>query len=172
MKPHAHRRLSAALAAGLAMSVAATLAAPPQRLDDSASPRPQIQPLRALSEQGRPLEDSPHARQAVLQFGRIDYRLSTAPWIGQPVRIYYVLPPLVTGLRSPAGLRVDWRGLGAFASGSGRPGGRYLVWSGTVPGPWMNEAIDLSWVVDLQQVELRPGEPFSMQAYFEIEVMR
>jgi hypothetical protein len=163
-----HEGLRVAAVAVALAGAAAALAG--QRLDDTTSPRAQVQPLRVLSEQGRPLAETLNPRFAILEFGRIDYRLATAAYLGRPARIYFVLPDAVPGLRSPAGLRIQWRGLGGFASGMGRPGERVLVWSGVVREPWLQESIELTWQLDLTQVDLRHGQ-FGLQAYFEIETV-
>jgi len=77
----------------------------------------------------------------------------------------------VPGLRSPAGLQVSWRTNGLFAAGSGRPGDRVPVWSGQVRDAWLNEALDLTWQVDVREVRLSRGMPLGFEAYFEIETL-
>ena len=140
------------------------------RLDDTASPRKRVPAQVVLSNEGRPLQDSLDPVTASVKFGRIDYRLATARYVGRQARIYYVIPVQIEGLRSPAGLRVDWRGLGRFASGSARPGERRLVWSGQVRDAWLNESLDLNWEVDLRELQLPRGGQLGFEAYFEIEV--
>lgn len=141
-------------------------------LDDAASPRPQIEAIRVLNEQGRPLQDTLNPRVAVVHFGQVDYRLSTAAYLGRMVRIVYVIPPLVPGLRSASALRVDWRGMGRFASGSARPGDRVVVWAGKVQEPLMAEALDVTWRIEMAQVEPGAMGRLSVQAYFEVEVVQ
>jgi hypothetical protein len=70
-------------------------AAAQARLDDSTSPRAQVQSLQILSERGRRLDaPSPDAapQYAIARFGEVEYRLATAPYIGRQARIYYVIP--------------------------------------------------------------------------------
>lgn len=141
-----------------------------ERLDDSASPRARVPAVSALTDEGRPLADSRNPTRVQLRFGRIDYRLATARHVGRAARIFYVVPPLIAGLRSPAGMRVEWRGLGAFQSGTARPGERQQVWAGTVPGPWMNESIELTVDLDLRELQLGRDGQFGFEGYFEIEV--
>lgn len=160
------------LAAGAALSWALGCAAQPQRLDDSASPRSRVPPQVVLDDTGRPLEASPFAEAAQVRFGRIEYRLATAAWVGRQVRISYVVPPLIPGLRSPNGLRVEWRGHPPLASGMGRPGDRVPVWTGVVAGPWTQVALELTAHLDLRQLELRAHEQFGFECYFDIEVIR
>lgn len=141
------------------------------RLDDSASPRSQVQPQLVLSDEGRPLTDSFNARTAIVKYGRVDYKLATAPFIGKQARIYYVVPAVISGLRSPTGLRVDWRGNGLFANGSAYAGERRLVWSGVVREPWMSEGLELALQLDLREFQLPRNGQIGFESYFEIEAL-
>lgn len=141
-----------------------------ERLDDSASPRSQVQAQMVLSNEGRPLAESLNPTSATVNFGRISYKLATARYVGKQARIYFVIPALIRGLRSPAGLRVQWRGSNQFASGTARPGERQLVWAGLVNSPWISEDIELSYEVDLRELELPRDGSFGFESYFEIEV--
>jgi hypothetical protein len=140
-----------------------------ERLDDTASPRRQVTPRLVLSDEGRPLATSRKATRALVQVGRVDYRLATGRYAGRSARIYFVVPALIEGLRSPSGMRVDWRSGALFAGGTARPGERQMVWSGVVPGPWMTDSLDLSFEVELAQVQLRSDGQFGFEPYFEIE---
>jgi len=155
--------LALALAAGGAVRAA-------ERLDDTASPRSRVTPRVVLSDEGKPLITSRKPTRAMVQVGRVDYRLNTARYAGRSARIYFVVPAQINGLRSPAGLRVEWRGGSAFAAGSGHPGERQLVWSGVVPGPWITESLDLSFEVELAQLQLQADGQFGFEPYFEIEI--
>lgn len=143
------------------------------RLDDSASPRQRVAPVTVLTLEGRPFDsvvEGPAPTHAVLKYGRVDYKLATGRYMGQRARIYFVIPALIPSLRSPAGLQVEWRGHGQFASGSARPGDRVLVWSGVVPGPWMSEGLDLTLQLDLRELQRSDNGSFPFESYFEIEV--
>ncbi|MDR0261396.1 MAG: hypothetical protein LBI76_16475, partial [Comamonas sp.] len=72
------------------------------RLDDSSSPRAQI---NADFRNAQMLDPNTIS----LPFGHIEYRLATAPYVGKQARIYYVTPLAVAGLRSPMGMQVQWR---------------------------------------------------------------
>ncbi|WP_296678529.1 hypothetical protein [Thiothrix sp. UBA2332] len=142
-----------------------------ERLDDSASPRNRVAAPLVLANTGGLLAESEDATQAILQFGRVDYRLATAAFVGKEARIYYVLPASVPGLLSPAGMRLEWRGNGVFADGVANAGERVLVWSGRVNDVWLNEGLDLTLYVDLAALRLSQGENFGFEAWFEIEVL-
>ncbi|TWO66167.1 hypothetical protein FN976_26710 [Caenimonas sedimenti] len=143
----------------------------PVRLDDSASPRYRVGAQVVLAENGRRLAEMPLAKTAEVRFGRVDYKLATAAYLGRKARIFYVVPANVPGLRAAQGLRADWRGLGRFAGGSAFAGQRQLVWNGTISEPWMVESIELTAHVDLQQVRWARDGHFAFEAYFEIEVL-
>ena len=134
------------------------------RLDDSTSPRAMVQ---ADLVHAQPLD----AYLLRMPMGRVTYRLATAPYQGRRARIYYVVPMHVQGLRSPADLRVEWRTGGLFAPGSARPGMRVPVWTGAVTGPWMNESLDLDFIVDARGLQGARAAPLSFESYFEIEVL-
>jgi hypothetical protein len=160
-------------------AVAAVMTAPiaaaalTARLDDSLSPRAQVVAPQVVSEHGRPLDDmlAEAAPQfGISKFGRVEYRLATAPYLGKRARIYYVVPTSTTGLRSPGGLRMTWRGNGIFADGSARGGERRLVWSGVVRDAVMRESLDLTMEVKLSELMPRARGGVSVESYFEIEV--
>jgi hypothetical protein len=159
---------TAALLLAIALAAAGGARAA-ERLDDTASPRSRVTPRVVLSDEGRPLITSRKPTRAVVQVGRVDYRLNTARYAGRGARIYFVVPAQINGLRSPAGLRVDWRDGHLFAPGSARPGERQLVWTGVVPGPWITESLDLSFEVELAQLQLQADGQFGFEPYFEIE---
>lgn len=142
-----------------------------ERLDDSASPRSRVDAPLLLSNTGGLLKDSPDATQAILKFGRVDYRLATAAYVGKRARIYYVVPASIPGLMNPSGMRLEWRANGLFADGFTRAGNRALVWSGKVDDVWISESLDLTLYVDLAALRLSLGENFGFEAWFEIEVL-
>lgn len=140
-----------------------------ERLDDSASPRSRVASQTNLGDQGRLIANNPAASTATIKFGRVNYKLATAKYVGKQARIYYVVPLGIVGLRSPAGLKVEWRGNGVFSNGQARPGERSLVWTGTVHDVWMIEGLDLTMQADLREIRLPPGANFGFESYFEIE---
>jgi len=161
-RPSRLARLPAILV--LAASViASTAAAYTARLDDSTSPRAQV---NTDFRQAQMLD----AQTLLLPFGRIEYRLATASYQGRQARIYYVIPPAIAGLRSPSGLQVQWRGGGMLQGGEGRPGDRVLVWSGVVRAPWITDSFDLQLRIDPRQLQLGQGGRLSFESYFEIEI--
>ena len=162
------RALAISLLAGLA-SIASTAWAQFERLDDSTSPRAQVQATLDNGDIVRP--GTPVSPIARVSFGRIQYRLATARYVGKRARIFYVIPAGVPGVRTPNAVQVSWRTEGLFASGTARPGDRIPVWTGVVRDPWINEAFDLSWQVDMRELRLQRGAALGFEAYFEIETL-
>ncbi|WP_295527621.1 hypothetical protein [uncultured Pseudacidovorax sp.] len=136
-----------------------------ERLDDSSSPRARVPAMLDLGAR------EPGTPYAWVTFRGVEYRLATAAYAGRRARIYHVVPAFVSGLRSPAGLLVEWSGGGAFAAGSAMAGERRLVWAGVVPGPWLVERLDLRLRLDLREWRPVGGRPFDVESYFDIEVM-
>lgn len=132
------------------------------RLDDSSSPRPQINSDFRNAQMLDP-------NTINLPFGHVEYRLATAAYVGKQARIYYVIPLAVAGLRSPMGMQVQWRSSGLFQGGMGRPGDRVLVWSGVVRAPWITESFDLQLRLDQRQLQMGQGGSLRFESYFEIE---
>jgi hypothetical protein len=154
---------------GLALSLVSFQLAAFERLDDSASPRSVVSPQVVMSEQGRALADSFDARNAVVQYGRIEYRLAMKSYVGRHVRIYFVVPFNIPGLISANAVRLDWRGYSGLNDGSARPGEHVLVWSGVVREAWMNVGLDLSMHIDLSGFDLPSRDGVGFESYFEVE---
>jgi hypothetical protein len=159
------RRFSNVLAVFFGALIFSTLThAATERLDDSMSPRSSVEP--AVTTTNGSVFDGAAPTEATLQFGWVEYRLNTAKYVGKNARIYYVVPAAIGNLRSPSGLRVEWRGRNTFKSGSARAGERILVWSGVVTTPRMEDALDLKMGLALSEMQ----GPIRFESYFEIEV--
>ena len=167
--PGARRWLAAAFLALLGL-LCSPAWAQVERLDDSASPRAQVQATLDEGPITRP-GSTPASTIARVSFGRIQYRLATARYVGKRARIYYVIPAGIPGVRTPNAVQVSWRSEGLFTSGTGRPGDRIPVWNGTVRDAWMNESFDLAWQVDTRELRLQRGVALGFEAYFEIETL-
>lgn len=135
-----------------------------ERLDDSASPRAEV---RVDLQRATPLD----GQRLRVPFGRVEYRLATHAYVGQRARIFYVVPPHIAGVAAPSGLTVLWGGGAWVAPGEAQPGMRVPVWQGVVPGPWMQDAIELALVMDMRALRLPGGAPLSFESFFEIEVL-
>ena len=146
-----------------------------ERLDDSASSQRRVSPQRVVFTPLRsPLDgfDAPNATHATVQFGRVNYRLNTARYVGKRARIFWVIPSASHLVNSPVALRVEWRGGRMIANGTGHAGERIAVWQGVVTSAVINEDIDLSMQIDLRRLQTgsaRMGA--AIESYFEIEVL-
>ena len=170
-------QILAPLLAGLALFlVAAPSASAVERLDDSGSRQyavvPQRTVLTSAHASGVAFGDGLGASQATgatLTFGRINYRLATAKYIGKRARIYLVIPQATNVVTTPAALKLEWRGTRAFASGAGHPGDRVLVWQGVVASAWIDEDVELTLHVDLRHLQNSARTTAGFESYFEIE---
>lgn len=162
-------RQPALLAAALLLVTTALPAIAQTRLNDDASPRSQVQASKVTSEVGLPLEESPDAQFADARFGRIEFKLDTAAYIGREARVYFVVPHHIPSLLRPSGLTVSWRGSGDFRSGSARPGERQLVWTGRINEATLSTSLDVTMRVDLTAVADSEQDGLGFEPYFEIE---
>lgn len=154
-------------AAFLAMLLAATLAcAAPVRLDDTASPRSRfdVKPRWLFVEEG--LASPERLNAMVADIPNLEVRLNTAKFVGRQARVYLVVPEFVSGLRSPNGMRVEWRTRGTLSAGSALPGTRSLVYDGAIRQAVLADFLDLSLILDARYFE----RGLRFEPYFEIDV--
>jgi hypothetical protein len=136
------------ICAALALSIfvpATALAAP---LDDSASPRQRIEAKPRWQYDGEDALSPERIGRMVVDVPNVEFRLNTASWQGKAARIYLTLPPLVPGVKSPEGMRVEWRARQFMQSGTVVPGGRVLVFDGTVERAQTVEFFDFTIQLD------------------------
>lgn len=108
--------------------------------------------------------DSLPSRNAVdLLDATMDVRivLNVGPWVGQPARIYMVMPPLVQ-----SSLTVQWTTSGLLSPGRLRSGQRQLVFQGVVPGARIEDTMRVVAVADARDAVT----PQRVNFTFEIEV--
>lgn len=141
------------------------------RLDSSASPRQQVAAVQVLNENGLPFAQTPFSREAHAQFGRVEYRLATAAFVGRRVRIDLVLPPNVPGLRRASGLVFHWRGLDGALSGQVQPGQRLALWTGTIEQALTTLSIELGMRLDTSAIGNWNGGSFGVEPSFELAVL-
>lgn len=153
---------------GLGTSLAAQTV---HRLDSSASPRQKVAALQVLNENGRPFAQTPFSREAHAQFGRVEFRLSTAAFVGRRARIDLVLPPSVPGLRRASGLVYHWRGVDGTLSGQVYPGQRLPVWTGTIEQALTTLSIDLGMRLDVTAMGDSTGGQVGVEPVFELAVL-
>lgn len=133
--------------AGLAL-FAFPPAVPAAHLDDSASPRQRIEVKPRWQFEGEDALSPERIGRMVVDVPNVEIRLNTTTWQGKPARIYLTLPALVPGVKSPEGMRVEWRTRQQMQSGSIVPGGRVLVFDGTVERAQTVEFFDFTIHLD------------------------
>lgn len=67
---------------------------------------------------------------------RVNVRIDTRSWAGKPARVYMVLPP-----DAGAPVTAEWETQGRLLGGRLVSGERALVFSGIVPGPWLEDTM-------------------------------
>ena len=98
---------------------------------------------------------------AVVGRTRVNVKLATAPWLGKSGRIYMVLPAESTG-----SIKVAWRGNGLLLDGQLVPGGRTLVYSGTIRDKRMEDVLE----VKIEADGVRLSNVQQLRFHFEIDV--
>ncbi|MGL4230943.1 MAG: hypothetical protein ACRDAM_11140 [Casimicrobium sp.] len=169
------RFISGFLAAFFASGVFSTAHSMIERLDDNASSMRFVSPQRVIHSGFNAFADAIEATlptHTTLHFGRVNYRLATAKYVGKKARIFFVIPHADRMVSAPSALRVEWRGGRTFANGSAFSGERIPVWQGVVTNSVLSEDIELTMQLDLHR--LQPGSArmsANIESYFEIEVL-
>lgn len=134
---HATLRPAVAIAACL-LAFATFSRAETHRLDDSLS---QVFPPVAdwAWEPGSVRSGSTKLHMQV----RVNVRIDTKNWAGRPARVYMVLPP-----DAGAALTAEWETQGRLLGGRLVSGERALVFSGIVPGPWLEDTMRVRLTTD------------------------
>ena len=103
-----------------------------ERLDDSASPRNRVASQPALNGQASATDaDEEQPSTVTLKFGRIDYRLATAKYVGKQARIYYVVHSPSLDCALPQGLK--WNGGATVCSTTVKRVPVNAAWCGQAP---------------------------------------
>lgn len=92
---------------------------------------------------------------------RVNVKLATAPWLGKSGRIYMVLPAESTG-----SVKINWRSHGLLLDGQLVPGGRTLVYSGTIREKRMEDILE----VQIEADGVRLSSVQQLRFHFEIDV--
>jgi hypothetical protein len=138
-----------------------------EKLDDAGSPRSRVDTTVRWLHTNEGLTTPELINAMVATVPNLEFRLDTSRYVGKKARIYLVVPDFMPGLRSPSGLRVEWKTRGAFLAGSALPGTRALVYDGTIKLPSMHEALDLSIYLDARYFE----RGLRVEPRFEIDVL-
>lgn len=151
----------------LALATSGALAV---KLDDSLSPRQRIDTQLQWT------NDIPANRRLSLaelsalhtRIPGFEIRLNTSPYVGRMVQIYLGVPVQVQGLKSPAGMRIEWQTRGLFAPGATQPGSRALIFQGVVPAAMMTEVFDFTIKIDGRHLDGR----LQFDPQFELEIVK
>ena len=98
---------------------------------------------------------------AIIGRTRVNVKLVTAPWLGKSGKIYMVLSAESTG-----SVKIAWRSHGVLLEGQLIPGGRTLVFSGTIRERRMEDVLD----VQIEADGIRLSRSQQLRFQFEIDV--
>ena len=98
---------------------------------------------------------------AIVGRTRVNVKMVTAPWLGKSGKIYMLLPAESTG-----SVKIAWRSHGVLLDGELVPGGRTLVYSGTIRERRMEDVLD----VQIEADGIRLSRSQQLRFQFEIDV--
>lgn len=140
------------------------------KLDDSMSPR-----QRADVQLQWTYDIPPNRRLSLSELSALharipgfEVRLNTSAYVGRTVQIFLGMPVQVQGLKSPAGMRLEWQTRGLFAPGATQPGSRALLFQGVVPAAMMSEVFDFTIKIDGKTLDGR----LQFEPQFELEIVK
>lgn len=148
------------------LALAAALPVAAARLDDSLSPRQDVDVIidwRHRDNLENLDEEQLNALSATAR--GVEVRLNTAQYLGRRARIYLVLPVVIRGLDDPGGLRLSWTTHGVFADGTVTPGTRALLFDGVIDRQVMIDILDFTLDLDARTF----SEPVNFEPEYEIE---
>jgi hypothetical protein len=149
---------------GLLISTCATA----QRLDDSLSPRQQVN-IDMDWQYQRHLEqlDETALNAMISRVSQYELRLNTAAHTGKTARIYLGLPVVIRGLDDPGELRLSWTTHGIFTDGTVTPGMRSLLYEGLIDQEVMVDILDFSIEIDGRSFR----NPITFEPEYDIEII-
>lgn len=156
--PRVRWALHAGAMVGVALLVSPALAATwvTYPVDDSLS---QVQASAAQFRwrSALPSRDVGHLLDATMDVRIV---LNVAAWVGNPARIYMVMPPV-----APSNLTVQWATAGTLLPGRLSGGQRQLVYQGVIPGPRIEDTLRVLASTDASDA----ATPQRVRFTFEIE---
>lgn len=93
---------------------------------------------------------------------RVEVRIDTRAWAGRQGRVYMVLP-----VEAGGPVTADWTTNGRLIGGRLVSGERALVYSGTIPGPYLEDTFRVHLTTDARQMTT---ETQRMAFHFELEI--
>jgi len=150
----------------LLLCLTAALPARAERLDDSLSPRQQLDLDLNWKQQYPTGQLDKRELNALTAHARhVEIRLNTADYVGQSGKIFLSLPIAIRGTGDASALRMSWTTNGVFSGGAVSAGNRAKLFEGEITEPVMSDVFDFTFVIDAREVynDLR------FQPVFEIE---
>lgn len=124
-----------------------------ERLDDSLSPRQQLDINLDWKDQYSTEDlDARELNALVARAQDVEVRLNTSPYVGQRGRIYITLPLNIRGTADSSALRMSWTTNGLFSNGSLTAGNRVRLFEGEITERVMTDVFDITFEIDARQV--------------------
>ncbi len=150
------KRLPLAIVAGVLFGVSVGATAATHRLDDSAS---QVFPPNAAWDWA---PGSLRTGMSTVYLNvRVVVRIDTRAWAGRQGQVYMALP-----LDADGQVTAEWRTQGKLLGGRLVSGERALVFSGTVPGPFLEDTIHVRLSTDARTLV---GDIQRLAFHFELD---
>lgn len=150
------------------MALAAAVPANAAKLDDSLSPRQNVDVIVDWRYSNN-LEDLDEERFSALHsvVRNFEVRLNTAQYTGKQARVYLGLPVVIRGLDDPAGMRLSWTTRGVFSDGTVTPGTRSLLFDGIISSAVLIDILDFTIEIDGRSFI----NPITFEPEYEIETV-
>lgn len=138
-----------------------------QRLDDSLSPRQQVDIRLDWQNKLHPERlDDAQLNAMVSHVNNYELRLNTFAQKGKTARIYLGLPLVIRGLDDPGAFRLSWTTHGVFADGTVTPGMRSLLYEGVINDDVMTDIVDFTIEIDGRAFR----NPITFEPEYDIEI--
>lgn len=147
------------------LALAAALPVSAARLDDSLSPRQNVDVI--IDWRYNNLENLDEEKFNALHstVRNFEVRLNTAQYTGKQARVYLSLPVVIRGLDDPAGMRLSWTTRGVFSDGTVTPGTRSLLFDGIITSAVLIDILDFTVEIDGRSFI----NPITFEPEYEIE---
>jgi hypothetical protein len=149
----------------ICLAFAAALPVSAARLDDSLSPRQNVDVIIywRYNNLENLDEEKFNALHSIVR--NFEVRLNTAQYTGKQARVYLGLPVVIRGLEDPAGMRLSWTTRGVFSDGTVTPGTRSLLFDGIITSAVLIDILDFTIEIDGRSFI----NPITFEPEYEIE---
>jgi len=152
----------------LLLCLTAALPVRAEQLDDSLSPRQQLDlDLNWKQQYHTGQLDTRELNALTAHIRHVEIRLNTARYVGQSGKIFLSLPITIRGTGDSSALRMSWTTNGEFSSGAVTAGNRTKLFEGEITEPVMSDVFAITFDIDARQVynDLRFQPVFDIETF-------